>query len=195
VTPPDLSGPWFDLDRIPFSYRGSWLNLSPIVGAHERSADVHLVSHVTNLTAVLTLVPTVDSQPVRADRHATPALLTWSSGHGRVEAAFDGTTALRLRGSGLGLTLRATESALTPFSGPYLFRDPSDHAWTFTSYETGRRYRITVIGGTARAEGVQALGEAIREVTISADGDAVWEAVVEEFETARPAYVRRARAR
>ena len=56
LEPADAAGPIhpaFDIDDIPFSYRGSWLNLSPVVGLHRRSEDVHLVSHRTDLTAVL----------------------------------------------------------------------------------------------------------------------------------------------
>jgi len=172
----------FDLDCIPFSYRGSWLNLSPIVGLHRRSPDVHLVSHRTNLTAVLALVPVRDGTPVAAERRPTPASLAWQDTEGRIEVTFADRHTLRLRGVGLGLVLRAADPTLTPFTGTYLFADPVDGSWTFTSYETGRRYRVTVLAGRATAEGVEALGTAARQVAI--DGDA-WEIALEEFETAQ----------
>ena len=35
----------FDIREIPFSRRGSWLNLSPVVAAHTTTDTVHLVSH------------------------------------------------------------------------------------------------------------------------------------------------------
>ena len=70
----------FDIDCIPFSYRGSWLNLSPIVGRHRRSAELHLVSHRTELTAVLELVPTQDARPAPAERHARRRLRKGSKG-------------------------------------------------------------------------------------------------------------------
>jgi mannosylglycerate hydrolase MGH1-like protein len=180
--------PAFDIDCIPFSYRGSWLNVSPIVGLHRRSDELHLVSHRTDLTAVLALVPTQDGRPVPAERRASAASLRWVTADSSVEAAFDTTTGLRLRGQGLGMTFRAADPALTPFTGTYLFRDPVDQTWTFTSYETGRRYRVTVLAGVATAEGVEALGEAIREVRVTPDGDGRWEAELEEIETARRAY-------
>jgi len=180
--------PAFDINYIPFSYRGSWLNLSPIVGQHRRSAELHLVSHRTELTAVLALVPTQDARPTPAERHATAASLRWVTADSSVEAVFDTTTGLRLRGQGLGMTFRATEPTLTPFTGTYLFRDPVDQMWTFTSYETGRRYRVTVLAGVATAEGVEALGESIREVRVGPDEDGRWEAELEEIDTARPPY-------
>jgi glycogen debranching enzyme len=182
------SDPTFDIDCIPFSYRGSWLNVSPIVGLHRRSDELHLVSHRTDLTAVLALVPTQDGRPMPAERQASAASLRWATADGSVEAVFDTTTGLRLRGQGLGMTFRAAVPALTPFTGTYLFRDPVDQTWTFTSYETGRRYRVTVLVGAATAEGVEALGEAVREVRIGPDRDGRWEAELEEIQTARPAY-------
>jgi hypothetical protein len=180
--------PAFDIDCIPFSYRGSWLNVSPIVGLHRRSDELHLVSHRTDLTAVLALVPTQDGRPVPAERRASAASLRWVTADSSVEAAFDTTTGLRLRGQGLGMTFRAADPALTPFTGTYLFRDPVDQTWTFTSYETGRRYRVTVLAGAATAEGVEALGQAVREVRVGPDEQGRWEAELEEIQTARAAY-------
>jgi glycogen debranching enzyme len=59
----------------------------------------------------------------------------------------------------------------------------------FTSYETGRRYRVTVLSGTVtEASGTQSLGSAARGVTIGAEGGAAWEVAVEEYETARRSY-------
>ena len=185
----DLAGPAFDLARIPFSYRGSWLNLSPIVGLHQRSADVHLVSHRTNLTAVLALRPVYCGAPVAAACRPTPASLTWGTPEGTVEAVFASTDTMRLRGRGLGLILAAAESSLTPFTGTYLFQDPVDGSWTFTSYETGRRYRITVLSGRATADGVEALGAAVRQVVVDGDDGEGWEVALEETDTAREPFV------
>jgi hypothetical protein len=181
----------FDLDCIPFSYRGSWLNLSPVVGVHQRAGDVHLVSHRTELTGVLALLPTRDSHPVEAHRRATPATLTWVAGDDTVDAVFASTTTLRLRGRSLGMILRAAEPALTPFTGTYLFRDPVDLSWTFTSYETGRRYRVSVVAGRVTGEGAEALGTASRQVVIEPGSDGRWEVALEEFETARAPFVAR----
>ncbi len=178
----------FDLDCIPFSYRGSWLNLSPVVGAHRRDADVHLVSHRTDLTGVLALVPSRDGHAVAAERRATPATLSWVAADGDVDAVFASTTTLRLRGRRLGMILRAAEPALTPFTGTYLFRDPADRSWTFTSYETGRRYRVSVVAGRVSADGVEALGTAIRQIVVEPAEDGRWEVAVEEFETARATF-------
>jgi hypothetical protein len=42
----------FDIDEVPFSTRGSWLDLSRVVALHHRAEDVHLVSHQNGLTGV-----------------------------------------------------------------------------------------------------------------------------------------------
>ena len=181
--------PTFDVSAIPFSYRGSWLNLSPIVGLHQHSDEVHLVSHRTDMTAVVALVPSENGHPVAAHRTATPAVLAWDTETGRVEAVFASTTSLRLRGRGIGLTLRAANPTLTPFTGTYLFCDPVDRAWTFTSYETGRRYRVSVLAGGASAVGAEALGTAVRQVAVEPGENGAWEIAFEEFETARRPFV------
>ncbi|MEV0717809.1 trehalase family glycosidase [Asanoa sp. NPDC050611] len=78
---------------------------------------------------------------------------------------------------------------MTPFSGTYLYLDPATDAHVFTSYETGRRYRVTVLAGALhRAAGVEALGTANRFLDLS--GDEPWEIAVEEYATARPPYTR-----
>ncbi|MFI9638663.1 amylo-alpha-1,6-glucosidase [Micromonospora sp. NPDC051925] len=178
------SGPEFSIQDIPFSYRGSWLNISPVVAENAYADDLHLVSHQTGLHPVLRLAPDADSTVV-----ATPALLTWRSGEGRIEVGYQGPDTLRMRGRGLGLRIAAAARTLTPFSGTYLYLDPVDGSSVFTSYETGRRYRITVLSGAlCGVAGVEALGPADRWLDLPADQP--WEIAIEEYATARPPYAR-----
>jgi hypothetical protein len=180
----------YDLNSIPFSCRGSWLDLSPVIGFRQRSEHVHLVSHRTALTGVLALVPTDPSgTPISAVWEASPAVLRWRTFAGVVEAVFADDRTLRLRGRNVGMAFRAADPELTSFTGTYLFRDPSDHSWTFTSYETGRRYRITPLSGGMVGAGVEALGSALREVLLQPAEDGAWEVAIEELETAKPQFV------
>src|SRR5690606_12572807 len=64
--------PRFDIRDIPFSRRGSWLNLSPVVGLHRTARDIPLVSHVTGMHAVLALRPVADDGGIAIDVRATP---------------------------------------------------------------------------------------------------------------------------
>ncbi|WP_433537912.1 amylo-alpha-1,6-glucosidase [Micromonospora sp. CA-249363] len=177
------SGPEFAIQDIPFSYRGSWLNISPVVAEKTYADDLHLVSHQTGLHPVLRLSPAAPDATVVA----TPALLTWRAGSGQIEAVFDGPDTLRIRGRQLGLRICAAAGTLTPFSGSYLYRDPVDGSHVFTSYETGRRYRVTVLAGVLhRTDGVEALGTADRSLALAADEP--WEIAVEEYATARRPY-------
>jgi hypothetical protein len=115
---------------------------------------------------------------------ATPALLTWRHETGHVELVYESPDTIRLRGNGLGMRVAAAADTLTPFSGTYLYRDPVDGSHVFTSYETGRRYRITVLSGALhRAEGVEAVGAAGRWLDLP--GDQPWEIAIEEYATAR----------
>ncbi|HET9167830.1 MAG TPA: trehalase family glycosidase [Actinospica sp.] len=185
MLPTQPAGPRFDIREIPFSHYGSWIALSPVTANARRSDDVHLVSHRQGMHPVLRLNV---GAGVRIE--ASPAQLSWVGGDGRVDAAYERPDTIRLRGEALGLRIAAAAPALTPFSGSYLYRDPVDGAFVFTSYETGRRYRVTVLAGTASVLGDQALGEGERALTISAPDAAspVWEIAVEEYEAARPTY-------
>ncbi|MDX3385280.1 trehalase family glycosidase [Streptomyces niveiscabiei] len=181
------SGPAFSVHDIPFSCSGSWFDISPVVAEKTYADDLHLVSHQNGMHGVLRLVPLDPATGARAETRieATPALLSWTGAAGRVDLAYETPDTLRLRGTGLGLGVLAAAPTLTPFSGTYFFPDPATGAHVFTSYETGRRYRVTVLSGTlADAMGAQALGGAERGVAVSGE----WEIAVEEIDTARPAY-------
>jgi glycogen debranching enzyme len=185
-----LSGPRLDVRQIPFSYHGSWLCVSPVIGNARYADDLHLVSHQQGMHAVLRLCP-VSTEGERVDTRieAVPSCLSWAGDSGRIDAVFADPDTLRLRGSGLSLRVAAVAEKLTPFSGTYLYCDPVDGAYVYTSYETGRRYRISVLAGTAEAVGDQTLGAAARAVTISApDAASRWEIAVEEYGGGRSSY-------
>jgi glycogen debranching enzyme len=180
------AGPQFDIREIPFSHYGSWIALSPVIGNARRGDEVHLVSHRQGMHPILRLHVETD---VRIE--ATPAQLSWiGDGDARIDAVYEKPDTVRVRGAGLSLRIAAAVPTLTPFAGSYLYRDPVDGAFVFTSYETGRRYRVTVLAGAASVVGDQALGDAARAVTIAGSGaaSAVWEIAVEEYEAARTAY-------
>ncbi|MER6004110.1 hypothetical protein ABT120_36490 [Nonomuraea angiospora] len=174
------SGPVFSLREIPFSYRGSWFGFSPVVAEKTYAEDVHLVSHQTGMHAILRLIPTAEAAVT-----ATPHQLTWSGGGGRIDLAYESADTVRVRGRGLGLRLLAADPVLTPFSGPYFYRDPVDGSYVFTVYQTGRRYRITLLGGQAEHLGAQTLGSAERGLVLGGE----WEIAIEEYETARAPYL------
>lgn len=177
------SGPEFPIRDIPFSYRGSWFDISPVIAEKTYADDLHLVSHQNGLHPVLRLAPSIAGTTVVA----TPAVLTWRNGGDRIEAVYDGADTLRIRGRRLGLRVAAAASTLTPFGGTYLYLDPVDRSHVFTSYETGRRYRITVLtGALRRTDGVEALGTADRSLELG--GDRPWEIAIEEYATARRPY-------
>ncbi|KUO15559.1 amylo-alpha-1,6-glucosidase [Streptomyces dysideae] len=187
------SGPAFSVHDIPFSTYGSWFDISPVVAEKTYAEDLHLVSHQNGMHAVLRLVPLDGVTGERAETRvaATPGLLSWISPAGRVDLAYESLDTVRLRGTGLGISVCAAAQVLTPFSGTYFYREPGTDAYVFTSYETGRRYRVTVLSGTVTdTSGSQALGGADRGLTLAAgtDAEAAWEIAVEELDTARPPY-------
>jgi glycogen debranching enzyme len=177
--------PSFDIREIPFSVRGSWLNLSPVVALHTHADGVHLVSHRNGMHAVLRCEPLTTGD---VDWVADAATFAWRGADGAVAATFDGLRTLRLRGEGLGLRLADAAGGLTPFTGTYLFTDPVDGSAVFTSYETGRRYRVAMLAGGLVVEGDEALGVADRAVVLGVDGEA-WEATLEEIDSAAVPFV------
>jgi hypothetical protein len=190
----DRSGPAFSafsVHDIPFSAHGSWFDISPVVAEKTYAEDLHLVSHQNGMHAVLRLVPLDAATGERAETRveARPGLLSWIGPAGRVDLAYESPDTVRLRGAGLPLRVTAAAGTLTPFSGTYFFHDAAAGAHVFTSYETGRRYRVTVLSGTVTdTSGSQALGSAERGLTVAADADGPWEIAVEELDTARPPY-------
>ncbi|MEV0431269.1 trehalase family glycosidase [Micromonospora sp. NPDC050495] len=179
-------GPVFSVQHIPFSYAGSWFGISPVIAEETYAEHLHLVSHQTGLHAVLMLVPVRAGAEVETTVSASPSVLAWTDDRGRVELAYETVDTVRLRGHGLGMTIRAAQATLTPFSGTYFYQDPVDGAHVFTDYGTGRRYRVTVLVGTATGTGVQILGTGERGINV--DDDEPWEVVIEEYDTARPPY-------
>jgi Mannosylglycerate hydrolase MGH1-like glycoside hydrolase domain len=181
------TGPVFSVQDIPFSYAGSWFDISPVVAEKTYANDLHLVSHQSGLHAVLALVPVIDGDRVSTSVITTPSLLEWSHPHGHIQLAYESTDTIRLRGEGLGIAVIAADPTLTPFGGIYLYRDPVDGAHVFTSYGTGRRYRLTILAGDGAAVGTEALGTSERGVTMSSTGGP-WEIAIEEYRSARPPY-------
>jgi glycogen debranching enzyme len=182
--------PTFDVRDIPFSHHGSWFGISPVIAEATYADDLHLVSHQSGLHPVLRFTPTDPSgSRVETLVVATPARLDWTSQGSAIELGYESDDTVRVRGDGTGLGLRvsAADPTLTPFSGPYFYRDPVDGSYVFTLYQTGRRYRVTVLAGEpAEVFGLQALGTAERGLQLEA-GHA-WEIVIEEFDSARPRY-------
>ncbi|MBY8871681.1 glycogen debranching protein [Micromonospora sp. PLK6-60] len=176
------TGPAFSVREIPFSQHGSWLSVSPVVAENSYAEDLHLISHRNGMHPVLRFTPSGDATVT-----ARPALLGWHDRAGRVELTFASPDTVRLRGRGAGLRITAAAATLTPFSGTYLYADPVASASVFTSYETGRRYRVTVLTGTAETSGTQALGTAERGLVLPADQ--AWEIAIEEYATARGPYL------
>ncbi|WP_413804870.1 amylo-alpha-1,6-glucosidase [Streptomyces sp. OE57] len=186
------SGPAFSIHDIPFSTRGSWFGISYVLAQNERAEDLHLVSHRNGMQAVLRLLPFDPATGHRAVTRVetTPGLLRWTQRQGTIDCSYETPDTIRLRGQGLGLRITAAAATLTPFTGAYFYRDPVDGAYVFTSYETGRRYRITELSGVgAEVSGSQTLGSGDRGLAISAQAGGVWEAAVEEIDSARRPYV------
>jgi hypothetical protein len=184
--------PAFDVHDIPFSHHGSWFGISPVLAQGVHAEDLHLVSHQNGLHPVLRFTPT-DAAGTRVETAvtATPATLSWTTPDAAMDLVYATDDTVLIRGTGLGLRISAADPTLTPFSGPYFYRDPVDGSYVYTLYQTGRRYRITLLtGAPADVFGLQALGSSDRGLRLPADEP--WEVAVEEFDSARPPYRRTA---
>ncbi|SEO76991.1 amylo-alpha-1,6-glucosidase [Actinacidiphila rubida] len=179
----------FSIATMPFSRQGAWFGISPITAQGRQEEDLHLVSHQSGMHPVLRLTPRLPVSAHRAetDWHATPSRLVWQGDGGQVSLAYETADTVRLRGEHLDLAITPAAGDLTPFAGTYFYRDPVDGSHVFTSYETGRRYRITLLtGAVSRTCGTEELGDAARGLVLS--GAEGWEAVVEEIDSARAPY-------
>jgi mannosylglycerate hydrolase MGH1-like protein len=181
----------FSVQDIPFSFSGSWFDISPVIAEKTYADDLHLVSHRSGMHAVLRFEARYADARVDASVSATPSRLRWEHPSGGVELVYESADTIRVRSSGLGMRIAVAATALTPFSGTYLYRDPRDGGYVFTSYETGHRYRITVlVGNSVTTVGAERLGSGDRYLDLP--GDSAWELVIEEYATSRDPYHRTA---
>jgi hypothetical protein len=177
----------FSVREIPFSHAGSWFDISPVIAEKTYAEDPHLVSHRNGMHPVLRFEARSTDGPAQAPVTASPTRLLWTHPAGSIELIYETPDTIRLRGRGLGLRIEAAAPVLTPFSGTYLFRDPRDEAFVFTSYETGRRYRVTLLTpGPHTTSGAELLGAGERYVALPSG--ASWEVAIEEYATGRDPY-------
>ena len=177
----------FAIQEVPFSYRGSWFDISPVIAEKTCAEDLHLVSHQSGMHPVLRFEIRHGGARAEPAVVATPAMLSWRHEGGTIELIYQNPDTIRLRGTGLGLRIAAAARTLTPFAGTYLYRNPADDAHVFTSYETGRRYRITVLTGEPVTDrGVELLGAGDRHLDLPQESG--WEIAIEEYATAGPPY-------
>ena len=185
TAPPCLT---FSVRDIPFSYYGSWFDISPVLAERVYANDLHLVSHTTGMHPILSLIPWDDGKRADTTVVATPHKLQWQRSDATIELAYENADTIRIRGKGMGLRIRAAATALTPFAGTYFYRDPVDTSFVFTVYQSGRRYRVTLITGTViDVIGDQSVGSSERALTVT-DADDGWEVAIEEFESSRTVY-------
>ena len=160
------------------------MNISPTTAEGAPEEDLHLVSHRSGFHPVLRLTALGTGGPITPEVMATPARLSCRGDDGVIDVAYETESVVRLRGNGLSLRLAAVGDRLSPFAGAYFYQDPVDQSYGFAFYGTGRRYRVTLLRGRARASGLAALGAAERSLVLTSSEGAVWEAVVEELSSA-----------
>ncbi len=161
----------FDVNRVPFSYFGSWMSISVPV----KETELFLRNHhnrPNNLFAIRALAgddvvtPTIDAQP---------SSLVLSAGEGRVEICFEGPDTVRMRGRGLVLQ----------FAGEriHAYRDGPNLA-VFNLRRALRRYQIEALRGSLDLMGAyasQAVGKDEQTLSVMPDNDGCWEIAIDEF--------------
>src|SRR3954454_1202926 len=96
-------GSTFSVQEIPFSYRGSWFDISPVIAEKTYADDLHLVSHQTGMHPVLRFEARRAGRRVDPVISAEPSRLRWRHDGGLIELVYQDATTVRLRGTGLGL--------------------------------------------------------------------------------------------
>ncbi|WP_369374055.1 amylo-alpha-1,6-glucosidase [Promicromonospora sp. Populi] len=142
-----------DVAEVPFSRRGSWLNVSTVVGPHTSARHLHLVSHRHGMHAAAEIVlfddagrelaPVVAATPSRLRAQGAPG----QRAPGWFEVAFEDAESLRVRGHGAHVELRGGSSS--DEYAPHAFTDPATGAVLLADDRIGARLRITPLEGTA----------------------------------------------
>ncbi len=165
------AGVRFDIREIPFSRRGSWLNLSPVIAAHTTTGD---------------RAPRLAPQRLPRGPRAAAGGRWCAGGHHVVRGSRDLPLGVggRVRRGGLRGPRRhppARHRAGPASHGcrerPHPVQRCLTSSWTrvdsalvFTVYETGRRYRVSVLSGAWAVEGCESLGASTRSVLLGSDG-------------------------
>ena len=173
--------PHQDLRFEPFSRRGSYLSLRRIdehTVAHGKLRGVYLLQHHgKNLLSPELARVTVDGEdPLSTWDEALLTLSPSTQPGARVDIVFDGTDAIRLRGSGCSLTLTFPVNAA---SGMYA----SPHGgWEVNSRQTNSKLQITPLRGETDTD-ADWLGEQSGKMalTIRPGGDNTWEMAVDQY--------------
>ncbi len=125
----------FAIDRVPFSYFGSWMSVS--IPAGEKKLFVR--NHHMRANNLFSLEAIVDGQRITPDVIQTPTVLTCTAGDGRVEICFDGPDSLRLRGIDVGV-LFTGKRIVAYENGPNLA--------VFNIRKAFRRYQFETLEGS-----------------------------------------------
>src|SRR5689334_23582378 len=97
----------FSVREIPFSYAGSWFDISPVIAEKTYADDLHLVSHRNGMHAVLRFATRTAGEPVAAPVTASATRLRWTHESGFIDLVYETADTVRLRGAGLGLRIGA----------------------------------------------------------------------------------------
>ncbi|MCK0068485.1 amylo-alpha-1,6-glucosidase [Kordiimonas laminariae] len=91
-----------NLEDVSFSRRGSWLSITPLIAKFEPyDLDRHYIKcHHHDAKPVIELIPEFTDPDVKLRPAATPTSLLWKHKGQSVEAVFDGTDTIRIKGTG-----------------------------------------------------------------------------------------------
>ena len=125
----------YAIDRVPFSYFGSWISVSIPAGEKQ----LYVRNHHMRANNLFSIEAIVDGQRITPQVAQTPAMLTCTAGDGRVEICFEGPDSLRLRGIGVGVL----------FTGKRIVAyENGDNLAVFNIRKAFRRYQFETLEGT-----------------------------------------------
>jgi len=166
----------FDLSEVPFSTFGSYVSVSILTGKHALDGveGLWVRGHHNGSHPIFRITTTRNGEPAEAKMEATPTLVRMACEGGAVELCFDGPGALRMRGSGLGVSLEAGRGSVTYATTEALM--------TVNMRAATRRYQIECLAGSLSLHRFRRPnGRRASRIEVAPADSGEWEIAVDEF--------------
>lgn len=170
----------FDLEKVPFSYAGSYLSFNRLTP--KRAKELGKVPALYLRTVhggvdmrdreIFRVELVRGGRPVKAREIASPEKLRLEGGGGWAEICFQDAKVVRLRGAGVGLRLSATTCS-------YDYAMPAGERWMINHFTARLQLMLSALKGGVAVDAPWH-AEKAESITVEITGDE-WELAIEEF--------------
>jgi glycogen debranching enzyme len=173
----------FDLEKVPFSYAGSFLSFNRLTPNRAKELGKTAALYLRTVHGgvdmrnreIFRVELLRHGKPVKARKIASPEKLRLEGGGGWAEICFQDAKVIRLRGQGVDLRLSARTSS-------YDYAMPAGERWMINHFTSRLQLMLTALRGGLSVDAPWH-GEKAESITVETVGNE-WELALEEFQAA-----------